>query len=154
MRDNRLDALIQVGGIPVPAIVDLRQCDADRSAADRPAAVAADLRKAYPHLQLDVIPARHLRRHDRGDDAGHRRHLDRRCRARQRSDLRHHPGAVAPSTRKVLDEQPLGRQTRVETATVGLPVPLHPGAERYYAEAEQKQQKETDQKAKDRPKPP
>ena len=38
------------------------------------------------------------------------------------------------------------------TATVGLPVPLHPGAERYYAEAEQ--QKPADQKSQGQPKSP
>jgi hypothetical protein len=33
-------------------------------------------------------------------------------------------------------------------------VPLHPGAERYYAEAEQQRRKDAEQKAKDAPKSP
>jgi TRAP-type uncharacterized transport system substrate-binding protein len=41
-----------------------------------------------------------------------------------------------PTTRKILDEgSPLGRKIRVENALIALPIPLHDGAARYYAEA-------------------
>ncbi len=40
-----------------------------------------------------------------------------------------------PATRELLDEAgPIGRQLRRETALTSLPIPLHPGAARYYAE--------------------
>jgi hypothetical protein len=39
-----------------------------------------------------------------------------------------------PATRKLLDQSgTLGRRIRMEHALLGLPIPLHPGAERYYA---------------------
>jgi len=151
MRNNQLDALIQVGGIPVPAIVDLANAmPIDLLPID--AAVAADLRKIYPHLQLDVIPA--------GTYAGTIEAMTLGigaiwiAAAALDSDLIYGITRALwhPSTGKVLDEQPLGRQIRVETATIGLPVPLHPGAERYYAEDEQ--QKPADQKSQGQPKSP
>jgi TRAP transporter TAXI family solute receptor len=41
-----------------------------------------------------------------------------------------------PSTRKLLDSgHAKGREIRLETATRGLGIPLHPGAERFYREA-------------------
>jgi uncharacterized protein len=44
-----------------------------------------------------------------------------------------------PTTRKILDEgSPLGRRIRVENALIGLPIPLHDGAAKYYAEARDK----------------
>ena len=39
------------------------------------------------------------------------------------------------STRKLLDSgHAKGRDIRIETALVGISIPLHPGADRYYAE--------------------
>jgi TRAP transporter TAXI family solute receptor len=153
MRDNQLDAFFQVGGIPVPAIVDLANAiPIDLLPVDD--TMAAALRKLYPYLQLDVIPA--------GTYAGTVEAMTLGigaiwiAAAALDNDLIYGITRALwhPSTRKVLDEQPLGRQIRVETAAIGLPVPLHPGAERYYAEADQQRQKEADQKAKDKPKSP
>ena len=149
MRADQLDAFFQVGGIPVPAIVDLANAlPIDLLPIE--STVAADLRKAYPYLQLDVIPA--------GTYAGTIETMTLGVgaiwivAAALDADLIYGITRALwhPSTRKLLDEQPLGRQIRVETATIGLPVPLHPGAERYYAEAEQ--QKPADQKPAAAPK--
>ena len=151
MRAEQLDAFFQVGGIPVPAIVDLANAlPIDLLPIE--SAVATDLRKAYPYLQLDVIPA--------GTYASTIEAMTLGVgaiwivAAALDADLIYGITRALwhPSTRKLLDEQPLGRQIRVETATVGLPVPLHPGAERYYAEAEQ--QKPADQKSQGQPKSP
>lgn len=151
MRADQLDAFFQVGGIPVPAIADLANTlPIDLLPIE--SAVAADLRKAYPYLQLDVIPA--------GTYAGTIEAMTLGVgaiwivAAALDADLIYGITRALwhPSTRKLLDEQPLGRQIRVETATIGLPVPLHPGAERYYAEAEQ--QKPADQKPQGQPKSP
>jgi TRAP transporter TAXI family solute receptor len=153
MRDNQIDAFFQVGGIPVPAIVDLANA-IPIDLLPIGDAIAADLRKAYPFLQLDVIPA--------GTYAGTIEAMTLGINAvwivaaGLDNDLVYGITRALwhPSTRKVLDEQPLGRQIRVETAAIGLPVPLHPGAERYYAEAEQKGQNNADAKAKEQTKSP
>ncbi len=137
MRADQLDAFFQVGGIPVPAIADLAN------------ALPIDL---LPILQIDVIPA--------GTYTGTIETMTLGVgaiwivAAALDADLIYGITRALwhPSTRKLLDEQPLGRQIRVETATIGLPVPLHPGAERYYAEAEQ--QKPADQKPAAAPKSP
>jgi uncharacterized protein len=153
LRGNQIDAFFQVGGIPVPAIVDLANAvPIDLLPVD--SGVAADLRKLYPFLQLDVIPA--------ATYAGTVEAMTLGIGAiwivgaALDSDLVYGVTRALwhPSTRKLLDEQPLGRQIRVETAAAGLPVPLHPGAERYYAEAEQKRRKEAEQAAKNPPKSP
>jgi hypothetical protein len=39
------------------------------------------------------------------------------------------------ATRRLLDAHPIGRQVRLEEAVQGVPVPLHPGARRFYREA-------------------
>jgi TRAP-type uncharacterized transport system substrate-binding protein len=40
-----------------------------------------------------------------------------------------------PNTRRLLDAgHPIGREIRVDTALSGLPIPLHPGAAKYYSE--------------------
>src|SRR5690606_33848051 len=42
------------------------------------------------------------------------------------------------STRRLLDDgSPLGRRLRVDTALNAIPIPLHPGAARYYNEVSQ-----------------
>ena len=69
--------------------------------------------------------------------------------------------------RKAMQALPVGGLLRIEAtdpgadkdfahfcAAIGLPVPLHPGAERYYAEAEQKGQNNADAKAKEQTKSP
>ena len=153
LRADQIDAFIQVGGLPVPAIVDLANAiPIDLLPIDDP--VAAEMRKLYPYLQLDVIQA--------GTYAGTVEAVTLGIgaiwivAAALDSDLIYGITRALwhPSTRKVLDEQPLGRQIRVDTAAIGLPVPLHPGAERYYAEAEQQRRKDAEQKAKDAPKSP
>src|SRR4029077_14046795 len=95
-----------------------------------------DLRKTYPFLQLDVIPS--------GTYAGTIEAMTLGISAvwivaaGLDNDLVYGITRALwhPSTRKVLDEQPLGRQIRVETAAIGLPVPPHPGAAQYYGGAE------------------
>ena len=42
------------------------------------------------------------------------------------------------ANRKLLDESgALGRQVKPDAALLAIPIPLHPGAQRYYAEMEQ-----------------
>lgn len=132
---GELDAIIVVGSFPIPALADL--------AADLPIkfvpindAAAQKLREEHPYLTVDIIPS--------GAYAGIAAStvtlgvgalwvVDSSLDA----DLVYQITRAIwhQSIRKLLDDAgPVGRKIHVESALVGLPIPLHPGAARYYAE--------------------
>ena len=134
LRSGGVDAIFFVGGAPVPALVDLAQTTPLRLlpvAGDE----AATLRSTYPFLTVDVIPENSY-----GDNAATitvgigtywlvLAELDDKLVHDITAALWH------PATRKLLDKgSPLGRRIRIEQALVGLPIPVHAGAERFYAE--------------------
>jgi TRAP transporter TAXI family solute receptor len=137
IRGGQLDAFFQVAGAPVPAIADLAlTVPIDMLPFDDD--VAAGLRAAYPFFAIDLITAStYLGIADTvtlgiaalwlTTDAADEELIYGITKA-----LWH------PSTRSVLDQTPIGRQIRFDTATANLPLPLHPGAARYYDEVEQK----------------
>lgn len=132
LRDSTIDAIFFVGGAPVPALVDLAQTTPLRLlpvVGDE----ASTLRGTYPFLTVDVIPENSY-----GGNAGTvtvgigtywlvLAELDDKLVHDITAALWH------PATRKLLDQgSPIGRRIRLEQALVGLPIPVHAGAERFY----------------------
>jgi uncharacterized protein len=134
LRRGVVDAIFFVGGAPVPALVELAQTTPLRLlpvAGDE----ASSLRATYPFLTVDVIPENSY-----GDNLATvtvgigtywlvLADLD--------DNLVHDITAALwhPATRKLFDKgSPIGRRIRIEQALVGLPIPVHAGAERFYAE--------------------
>ena len=136
LRAGTLDAIMIVSGYPVPAIADL--------AAAAPIALlavegetAAALRIKYPFFAVDIIPM------DAYNTAANTITLGIGAlwvvAAELDDDLVYGITKALwhKNTRKLLDQgSPIGRQIRVDTALAGLPIPLHPGAARYYGEIE------------------
>src|SRR5262245_49953937 len=134
LRDNSIDAIFFVGGAPVPALVDLAQTTPLRLlpvVGDE----ASTLRSDYPFLTVDVIPENSYGANPTTVTVGIGTYwlvlatLDDKLVHDITAALWH------PATRKLLDQgSPLGRRIRIEQALVGLPLPAHAGAERFYAE--------------------
>ena len=135
LQAGSLDAFFIVGGDSVPAIVQLAETipvrllpvDGDKAQA---------LREANPFLTIDIIPAGIYRNEAAVVTLGIGTYwlvldsLSEELAYELTKSLWH------PMTRQILDEgSPLGRRIRVENALIGLPLPLHDGAARYYAEA-------------------
>jgi TRAP transporter TAXI family solute receptor len=135
LRDSKIDALFLVGSAPVPALAELAQTTPLRMLPvdGKPGEV---LRREHPFLTVDIVPEGSY-----GDAAGVvtvgigaywlvLADLEDDLAFSLTQALWH------PATRKLLDQSgTLGRHIRMEHALVGLPIPLHPGAERYYAGA-------------------
>lgn len=137
LRDGSLDAIMLIGGSPLPAVADLAETVAIRLV-PVDGEPAQKLRQAYPFLTVDVVPAGTYRDVASVVTLGVgalwvvSADLDTDLVYGITRALWH------KSTRKLLDEgSPLGRKIRVETALNGMPIPLHPGAERFYTEMNQ-----------------
>jgi hypothetical protein len=137
LRDGDIDAIMLVGGSPLPAVADLAETVAIRliPVDGEP---AQKLRQAYPFLTVDVVPTGTYRDVPSVVTVGVgalwvvSADLDAELVYGITRALWH------KSTRKLLDEgSPLGRKIRLETALTGIPIPLHPGAERFYTETNQ-----------------
>jgi uncharacterized protein len=133
LANRKIDALFLVGGAPVPALIELAQTTPLRMLpVDGEAGEA--LRRDHPFLTVDVVPEGSY-----GDAPGVvtvgigtywlvLAELADELAFGITKSLWH------TATRKLLDQGgPIGRRIRKEHALVGLPIPLHPGAERYYA---------------------
>ncbi len=135
LRNGTLDAIVFVGGAPVPALIELARTvplrllpvDGDK---------AETLRRNNPFLTIDLFPAGSYGDNPNLITVGVGTYwlvsaeLDEQLVYDITQALWH------PSNRKQLDEgSPLGQRIRMENARVGLPIPLHPGAALYYAEA-------------------
>lgn len=134
LRAGEIDALIFVGGGPVSAIADLAENLAIRLL-PLDGEPAQALRQQHPFLTVDVIPADTYRGVPGTVTLGVgalwvvSAELDADLVYGITRALWH------KSTRKLLDDaSPLGREIRLETALNGVPIPLHDGAERFYAE--------------------
>lgn len=129
-----IDAIFFVGGAPVPALADLA-----KSTPLRLLPVAGDeastLRATYPFLTVDVIPENSYGSNPPTVTVGIGTYW--LVLADLEEKLVHDITAALwhPATRKLLDQgSPIGRRIRLEQALVGLPLPVHAGAERYYTE--------------------
>ena len=134
---SELDALMIVDAVPLPAIADL--------ARRQPIALLpvegekiADLRREYDFLSVDLIPADSYQGVSTTTTLG----LGVLWLVAASQD----EGLVYDLTkslwnqgnRKLLDESgALGRQVKPGSALQAVPIPLHPGAQRYYSEMEQ-----------------
>lgn len=134
LREGQVDAIITVGGSPLPAIADLAERLPIRLLPITGEPIQK-LREQYPFLTVDIVPADAYRGVPNTVTLGVGAlllvsvDLDPELVYGITRALWH------KSTRKLLDESgPLGRKIREETALNGIPVPLHPGAERYYSE--------------------
>lgn len=134
LRDGKIDAIFFVGGPPVPALVDLAQTTPVRLLS-----VLGDdgstLRSAYPFLTVDIIPENSYGQNPATVTVGIGTYW--LVLAELEDNLVHDITAALwhPATRKLLDQgSPLGRRIRLEQALVGLPLPVHAGAERFYSE--------------------
>lgn len=135
LAEGELDAIITVGSYPIDAIADLARALPIRLLpVNDPAALK--LREAQPYLGVDIIPAKAYAGVEENvvtlgvgalwvvNEA-----LDAELVYAITKALWHE------STRRLLDESgPVGAKIRVQSALAGLPIPLHPGAARYYAE--------------------
>jgi TRAP transporter TAXI family solute receptor len=130
---GKIDALFLVGGAPIPALVELAQATPVRLLpVDGDAGEA--LRREQPFLTVDLVAADSYGTAASVVTVGIATYW--LVLAELDDDLVHGITQALwhPATRKLLDRGgPLGRRIRVEDALVGLPIPLHPGAERYYA---------------------
>ncbi|NJR71113.1 MAG: thymidine phosphorylase, partial [Synechococcales cyanobacterium CRU_2_2] len=134
-RSSGWGAFFVVGGDTIPSILQLaetipvRLLPVDGEPAQK-------LREANPFLTLDVIPTGNYRNETSVITVGIGTYwlvLDSMA-----EDLAYEltKSLWHPSTRKILDEgSALGRKIRVENALIGLPIPLHDGATKYYVEA-------------------
>lgn len=129
-----VDAIFTLGPHPIPTIADLANTTPIHLIAlDDP--VTATLREQYGFLAVDVIPDGTYADVDATVTLGIgalwivSADLDPDLVYAVTKSLWH------PATRELLDEAgPIGRQLHRETALTSLPIPLHPGAARYYAE--------------------
>jgi TRAP transporter TAXI family solute receptor len=131
---REIDAIIALGSYPIPALVDLAGKAPIKLVAlndDR----ALALREAAPYLTVDLIPG------DSYDSVGSTvtigigalwvvdEKLDSELVYELTKALWH------KSTRRLLDQAgPVGQKIKLDAALLRLPIPLHPGAARYYAE--------------------
>lgn len=130
-----IDGLFQVGGPPVPALTELAKTVPFRLLAVE-GEQAATLRSAYPFLTVDIIPEASYGDNPAAVTVGIGAYW--LVLATLEEPLVHDITAALwhPATRKLLDQgSPIGRRIRIEQALVALPIPVHAGAERYYAEA-------------------
>ena len=134
LRDGAIDAIFFVGGPPVPAVAELAQTTPLRLlpvAGDE----ASTLRSTYPFLTIDIIPENSYGPNPATVTVGIGTYW--LVLADLEDNLVHDITAALwhPATRKMLDQgSPIGRRIRIEQALAALPLPVHPGAERYYAE--------------------
>ncbi len=131
---GEVDAIITVGGSPLPAVADLAERLPIRLLPISGEPIQK-LREEYPFLIVDVVPSGTYRGVPSTVTLGVGALL--LVSADMDPDLVYGITRALwhKSTRKLLDESgPLGRKIREETALNGIPVPLHPGAERYYTE--------------------
>jgi len=132
LRDGAIDAVFFVGGPPVPAVAELAQTTPLRLlpvAGDE----ASTLRSTYPFLTIDIIPENSYGPNPATVTVGIGTYW--LVLADLEDDLVHDITAALwhPATRKMLDQgSPIGRRIRLEQALVGLPIPVHAGAERFY----------------------
>jgi len=131
---REIDAIITVGSYPIPAIVDLASEVPIKLVAindDR----AQALRETAPYLTVDLIPAGAY------EGVGSTVTLgigalwvvDEKLDAELVYELTR--ALWHNSTRRLLDQAgPVGQKIKLDAALLRLPIPLHPGAERYYAE--------------------
>lgn len=134
---NELDALMIVDAVPLPAIADL--------ARRRPIALLpvegekiADLRRDYNFLSVDVIPAASYEGAAATTTLGVG--VLWLVAASQDEALVYDltKSLWNQGNRKLLDESgALGRQVKPGSALQAIPLPLHPGAQRYYSEMTQ-----------------
>jgi TRAP transporter TAXI family solute receptor len=150
MRAGQLDAFFQVAGAPVPAIADLAMA-MPIDMVPFEGEIAAGLRASYPFLAIDLIAASTYVGIADTVTLGIPALWLTTAEADEELIYGITKALWHPSTRKVLDQTPIGRQIRYVTATVNLPVPLHPGAARYYAEADQQQADEAQKKLAPQP---
>jgi uncharacterized protein len=137
LRDGKIDAVFAVGGAPMPTIADLAE-STDIRLIPVDGVRAEALRRDYPFLTIDLVPPDAYRNVPATITVGIGTYwlvladLDDALVYGVTQALWH------KSTRKMLDEgSPIGRRIRIENALVGLPLPLHPAAARYYEDARQ-----------------
>ena len=132
---GELDAIVTVGSYPIAAIADLAHMLPIKLLPINDAA-AQKLREAHPYLAVDIIPAAAYTGVEEnvvtigvGALWVVNETLDTDLVYAITQALWHE------STRRLLDQSgPAGRKIRVQSALAGLPIPIHPGAARYYAE--------------------
>jgi len=138
LQEQKIDALFLVGGPPVPALVELAQTTALKLL-PVDGEKAFELRSAYPFLTVDIIPQNNYGEQPALVTVGVGTYW--LVLAEMEEPLIHDITAALwhKSSRKLLDQSgPIGRRIQMDQALAGLPIPLHPGAERYYAEARER----------------
>lgn len=135
LKDRKIDGIFLVGGPPVPALAELAQTTALKLLPVEGEQAYA-LRANSPFLTVDIIPENSYGEQPALITLGVGTYW--LVLAELEEPLVHDIAAALwhKSSRKLLDQSgAIGRRIRLEQALDGLPIPLHPGAERYYAEA-------------------
>lgn len=134
MRRGELDAFFIIGGHPIPAIVDLAR-DVPIDLLPVSAAVADEIIAEHPFFARGNIPG------ETYDGVGMRPTLTVGAQwvvsADVDADLVYQMTRAFwhERARKLLDEgHPEGKEIHLESALLGIAIPLHEGAERYYRE--------------------
>jgi TRAP transporter TAXI family solute receptor len=132
--NGEIDAIIALGSYPIPAIADLARATPIKLVAINDDKAEA-LRESAPYLTVDLIPAGAYQGVDSTVTLGVGalwvvdQNLDSELVYQLTRALWH------SSTRRLLDQAgPVGQKIRLDAALLRLPIPLHPGAERFYAE--------------------
>ncbi|MDZ4736666.1 MAG: TAXI family TRAP transporter solute-binding subunit [Rhodospirillaceae bacterium] len=135
LQNDDIDAIVAIGSHPIPIIAALAESvPIDLLSLDDE--VAGKLREQYGFLLVDVIPGNLYAGIDATVTIGIgalwlvNADLDPELVYEVTKSLWH------PVTRSILDRTgPIGQSIERETALIGLPIPLHPGAELYYTES-------------------
>jgi hypothetical protein len=135
LKEGTIEGFFLIGGIPVPAVRDLaaalplRLVPIDDD-------VLARMQKHYSLYRRAVIPAGAYPGID-VDTPSIGFHAIWAVTTNLSDDLVYAVTKAlwSEATRRLLDAHPIGRQVRLEEAVLGVPVPLHPGARRFYREA-------------------
>ncbi|HTR87645.1 MAG TPA: TAXI family TRAP transporter solute-binding subunit [Reyranella sp.] len=134
LRDGTIDAFFNVSGWPQSSVADLA-ANVGIELVPISGPQAERLIKQYSFFTADRIPAGTYK--DVPEVATVSVHALWLTSAKQAADLIYRVTAAlwSPNTRKLLDSGHVkGRDIRMETALVGIGVPLHPGAEKFYKE--------------------
>ncbi|WP_162912993.1 TAXI family TRAP transporter solute-binding subunit [Rhodospirillaceae bacterium SYSU D60014] len=129
-----LDAVFLLGASPTAEIAELAK-NAPIALLPIDGKTGAMIRRKYPFLTVDIVPENAYRGVDQTTTIGVG--MLWLVSAELDATLVHDLARALwhQSNRAILNSSdPVGRSIRPTTALVGIPIPLHPGAERFYAE--------------------
>ncbi len=136
LRGGSLDAIFVVGSYPLPALVDYTQTASIRLL-QIDGEGATVLRQKYPFLGIDVIPEGSYRDVNNAVTLGISTLWVTSAEVPDDLIYKITRALWNTTTKKLTDSNnPIVRRMRFETALSGIPIPIHPGAAKFYSELE------------------